>query len=117
MRRTMRSLILAAVLLAPAAALAHAILLDSQPAAGSSSAPGPTPITLRFNSRIDHARSRLLLRRGGADTVLPILPGSPPDALTARADLAPGQYTMRWQVLAIDGHITRGDVPFTVPAR
>jgi hypothetical protein len=26
----------------------------------------------------------------------------------------PGAYVVRWQVLAIDGHITRGDVPFTV---
>jgi hypothetical protein len=25
-----------------------------------------------------------------------------------------GPYVVRWQVLAIDGHITRGDVPFTV---
>jgi copper resistance protein C len=28
--------------------------------------------------------------------------------------MAPGSYSVRWQVLAIDGHITRGDVPFTV---
>jgi hypothetical protein len=28
--------------------------------------------------------------------------------------LTPGVYVLRWQVLAIDGHITRGDVPFTV---
>jgi methionine-rich copper-binding protein CopC len=30
--------------------------------------------------------------------------------------LAPGQYRLRWQVLAIDGHLTRGDIPFTVKA-
>jgi len=30
--------------------------------------------------------------------------------------LAPGAHVLRWQVLAIDGHITRGDVPFTVVA-
>jgi methionine-rich copper-binding protein CopC len=36
--------------------------------------------------------------------------------LHATAHLAPGNYTIRWQVLAVDGHITRGDVPFTVTA-
>jgi hypothetical protein len=30
------------------------------------------------------------------------------------ATLTPGPYVLRWQVLAIDGHITRGDVTFTV---
>jgi methionine-rich copper-binding protein CopC len=34
--------------------------------------------------------------------------------LTATVTLTPGTYVLRWQVLAIDGHITRGDVPFTV---
>ncbi len=28
--------------------------------------------------------------------------------------LRPGTYKLRWQVLAIDGHITRGDIPFRV---
>ena len=38
-----------------------------------------------------------------------------PDVLTAPASgLAPGDYRIRWQVLASDGHITRGEVPFTV---
>jgi len=38
----------------------------------------------------------------------------PPDILAAHLDLTPGSYVLRWQVLAVDGHITRGDVPFTV---
>ena len=37
-----------------------------------------------------------------------------PDLLTGRAELVPGSYVLHWQVLAVDGHITRGDVPFTV---
>ena len=45
---------------------------------------------------------------------LPIEPDGPPDLLTASVTLTPGAYVMRWQVLAIDGHITRGDVVFTV---
>jgi len=30
---------------------------------------------------------------------------------------APGAWRLRWQVLALDGHITRGDVPFAIRAR
>jgi len=37
------------------------------------------------------------------------------EVLTAKAvGLMPGAYTIRWQVLAPDGHITRGEVHFTV---
>jgi methionine-rich copper-binding protein CopC len=38
-----------------------------------------------------------------------------PDLLTANATgLSSGAYRLRWQVLASDGHITRGEVPFNV---
>ena len=38
-----------------------------------------------------------------------------PDTLTTKAaDLQPGAYKIAWQVLAPDGHITRGLIPFTV---
>jgi methionine-rich copper-binding protein CopC len=34
--------------------------------------------------------------------------------LDARSKLAPGKYTIRWQALSVDGHITRGEIPFIV---
>jgi methionine-rich copper-binding protein CopC len=46
--------------------------------------------------------------------VLTIAASSMSNELSTAADLAPGQYTLRWQALALDGHITRGDLPFTV---
>ena len=47
--------------------------------------------------------------------MLKIAPDGPPNLLETTTNLeAPGAYVVRWQVLAIDGHITRGDVPFTV---
>jgi len=107
-------LLLLALLLSPAAANAHAILLDSQPTVHGNAPPGLLHITLRYNSRIDRARSRVTLRAPGRDTVLPIAPTGPDDVLDTQAELAPGDYTLRWQVLAVDGHITRGDVPFSV---
>ncbi len=43
------------------------------------------------------------------------MPAGQADTLQTSAELTkPGAYVVRWQVLAIDGHITRGDVPFTV---
>lgn len=106
-----------AVLLPPIAAQAHAILEESQPPIGGSVAAGKLTLWLRYNSRIDRARSRLTLTRPDhTQVVLPIDPDGPPDIMTARTELAPGVYSVRWQVLAVDGHITRGDVPFTVTA-
>ena len=105
----------ALVALAPAAALAHAILLDSTPAPGGSANSGHVAFRLRFNSRIDAARSRLTLTRPDqSKSVLPSVSGPTPDVLQADADLAAGAYSLRWQVLAVDGHITRGDVGFTL---
>lgn len=108
-------LILLMVACVPLPALAHAILLDSQPAAGSSVAAGPVHLVLRFNSRIDRARSRLDVRGPGVPVALRI-GASAPDTIEADAVLPAGAVVLRWQVLAVDGHITRGDVPLNVRA-
>jgi hypothetical protein len=47
-------------------------------------------------------------------TILPVPADGPPDTLGGHLDLTPGRYVVHWQVLAVDGHITRGEVPFTV---
>ena len=113
-RRTLLGAILA---LTPGLAHAHAILEDSQPPAGGAVPAGAVKLRLRYNSRIDRARSRLTLTRPDhSQVVLPIDPDGPPDIMTTQTELSPGAYSVRWQVLAIDGHITRGDVPFTVTA-
>ncbi len=97
-------------------AVAHAILLESSPAANATVAGPDVPIKLRFNVRIDAARSRLTLVRPDA-TVQPlaIAKGSPADTLMSQAHAVnPGEYRIRWQALASDGHITRGEIPFQV---
>lgn len=105
------------LLLVSAEAEAHAILVESRPQAGGHAPAGPSTMEFRFNSRIDPGRSRLTLTAPDrAQSVLPIAPDGAPDVLRASATLAPGAYVVRWQVLAVDGHITRGDVPFTVTA-
>ncbi|HUJ97528.1 MAG TPA: copper resistance CopC family protein [Stellaceae bacterium] len=109
-------LLLAGTALEPLPASAHAIVVSASPADGAVLASGDAPVLLRFNSRIDHQRSRLsLIAADGSTTVLPVDPAASTDSLVARlVGLPPGQYRLRWQVLALDGHITRGDIPFTV---
>jgi copper resistance protein C len=102
---------------APVMAHAHAILEDSTPPAGASVSAGPVDLRFRYNSRIDQARSRLtLMRPDHSRQTIAIAGGSPPDIIQARVSLTPGDYIVRWQVLAVDGHITRGDVPLIVTA-
>jgi len=97
-------------------AAAHAIVVASEPAADAVVRGPRIAILLRFNSRIDQERSRLSLIRSDASTQpVPLAASSSPDTLASTIDgLAPGHYRLRWQVLAIDGHITRGDIPFTI---
>jgi methionine-rich copper-binding protein CopC len=119
-RRGLIGLLLLAAPLAllPRPLLAHAIVMRSTPAAGAT-VPGPdVAIELAFNSRVDRPRCRLLLTApGGAVSTLALRTDTAPQVLAAEArGLAPGAYRLRWQVLAVDGHITRGDIPFTVAA-
>ncbi len=103
------------LVVAPGRAEAHAILVESQPPIGGAVPAGHVAFRLRYNSRIDHERSRLTLTLPDKSRdVLPTSAADNVDILSTAADLAPGEYTLRWQVLAIDGHITRGDVPFKV---
>lgn len=107
---------LAMLILAAPAVFAHAILLESTPAPKTTVSGPDVDLRLRFNSRVDGARSHLALALpDGKERALTLAPQSRPDVLEARAaGLAPGAYKMRWQVLAADGHITRGEVPFQV---
>jgi methionine-rich copper-binding protein CopC len=105
--------------LAPAwPASAHAIIVEAVPNLDAVVKGPSVQVRLRFNSRIDHARSRLtLIDAAGKETVVALTKDAAPDMLSAGiADVPPGAYRLRWQVLAIDGHITRGDIPFTVSA-
>jgi methionine-rich copper-binding protein CopC len=96
--------------------LAHAILLESSPSLKSTVAGPDVPIELRFNVRIDASRSRLtLILPGGASQPLEIRKQVSADMLLSEAlGLQAGVYRLRWQVLASDGHITRGEILFTV---
>jgi len=94
---------------------AHALLIESTPAPNSSVAGPDIEIRLRFNSRIDEARSRLTLVFPDHTTYRLEIHKQAADTLTSRATgLKRGAHSLQWQVLASDGHVTRGEVPFAV---
>jgi hypothetical protein len=97
-------------------AAAHAILFEATPARNSIVSGRSVVVKLRFNVRVDASRSRLaLVYPGGSMHALQVKPQQPADVVAADiSDLGPGYYDLKWQVLASDGHITQGDVPFTV---
>lgn len=103
----------------PSPAAAHAVLVASQPAAHSTVAGPDVDVVLHFNSRIDAARSRLSITpASGKPVPLVAGPGQGSEELVAHAQsLPPGQCTLTYEVLSIDGHIARGILPFTVAGR
>lgn len=106
-------LILCSLVAPPGTAAAHAIVVESTPGSGAVVGDG-VEVAIRFNSRIDHRRSRLMLvdKAGKAEPVT-LEQDAPIDTLRAHLRrLPPGDWRLQWQVLAIDGHVTRGEIPF-----
>jgi methionine-rich copper-binding protein CopC len=100
---------------------AHAIVLESSPAADAVLPQPPSQVVLRFNSRIEKRFTRVTLALGDRAPVVVALPTgdaeTTPDRITIPLEaLGPGAYVLRYRVLAVDGHITEGALRFTVGA-
>jgi copper resistance protein C len=113
-RISVAALAACALFLLPRVALAHAHLLSSTPAANATVHGPSVRIELHFNSRVDGHHSILSLVTHDGSVTLVIDNQSAPDNLNAHATLKAGSYTLQWQALSTDGHITRGEIPFTV---
>lgn len=117
-RGTWKAGLLALFLMTGAASLlwAHAILMGSTPAPNSTVKGPNVDINLRYNVRIDGGRSRvkLVLPDGKVSTLTLETQASPDTLQTHAVGLNPGVYILQWQVLASDGHMSRGVIPFTV---
>ena len=124
-RRTNQAVLALVILLGVSAAMvavstgiahAHAIVVAAQPAMNSTVARGELEIRLDFNSQIDRQRSRLSLQRpDGSEVIVALAPDGPAGVLAGRAQATQsGRWKLRWQVLSLDGHITRGEVRFSV---
>lgn len=126
MLQTMRGPALAGLLLlilgaalAPRPASAHANLLQSDPPAQSALSRAPAQVQLLFSESIEPSQLEVSVldseRRAVDSGDGRLLPGTDDTVVLSLGDLEPGVYTISWKVLsAVDGHVTRGLVPFSV---
>lgn len=107
--------LMTALALAPVRSFAHASLIAASPQDGATVSSGEVAIELRFNSRIDAKLSRITLVTQDDQKVEPLETIPALDGLKAKApDLQAGNYTLRWQILSLDGHLTQGKINFRV---
>jgi methionine-rich copper-binding protein CopC len=118
LRYRARAVWVAALLSVSAApAAAQAVLVASVPVAGATVPAGDFAFHLRFNSLIDHERSRLTLTHpDGSAEYLVIAEAGPPRELIALARLSAGTYVLHWEALQVGGRITSGSLSFTAGA-
>ena len=97
-------------------ALAHAVLVSSQPEANSTVSGPEVAVLLKYSSRVDLEHSTLTLLAPDGKVEKVAIDGEPsPGLLAAKlTGLVKGAYVLRWQVLATDGHVARGTVSFQV---
>jgi len=102
--------------LTPRVAWAHAVLVSAQPEDNSTVAGPDVAVLLKYNSRIDMEHSTLVLLSPGGKLEKIAIAGQPTPGLLSASltGLVKGAYELRWQVLAIDGHVTRGKVLFQI---
>jgi len=118
-KRTLLSGVAVSLLLVSQAALAHAHLKSSQPAADAALAASPQALTLSFSEDIEPAFSGLTLLDASQKPV--VSEKAQRDAkqhsrliLPLKAPLAAGEYQVNWHVLSVDGHKTQGSYRFSV---
>ena len=114
--RPVSCLVLASTLLVTQAALAHAVLVHSTPKVNETIHGSSVQIDLKFNSRVDGPRSTVQIASAAGKVLsIDLSTQTLPNEIVTHADgLGKGSYTLRWQALASDGHITRGEIPFKV---
>lgn len=117
-KRLLAAATLVVASVAAPAAYAHARLQASQPAASSALASSPKQIRLQFNERLEPAFSKIELV-DAKDALLPLphaeFDKADPKAMFAPVPpLRPGQYRVRWSVMAHDGHKVNGEFAFSV---
>ena len=121
MRLRIASVLVAAALVAPAVADAHAVLVESEPGDGTSLAGAPRSLELRFSEPVVASRStvQLLDAHGVPLPRTRIAAGRDPRTLVlAVPALGNGAYQVDWDVLARDdGHRSGGAVTFGVGVR
>jgi methionine-rich copper-binding protein CopC len=109
-----------AVAITPTAALAHAELVSSSPAAGDALTAPPETVTLVFDGELvpDGTGFVVTDADGGVvgDGGLDLTVAERDEIAGDVAIRGAGTYTVAWTAVAADGHEERGDFAFTVAA-
>ncbi|MFE4110760.1 CopC domain-containing protein YobA [Kosakonia sp. YIM B13611] len=117
--RHWRAIVLIVSLFATPAVLAHAHLKGQYPAANAAVTAAPQALTLNFSEGIEpkfsgitvtNAQQQIIktgvVKRNENDKTQMIVPLEEP--------LLPGNYTVNWHVVSVDGHKTSGQYAFSV---
>ena len=100
----------------PESGWAHAYPASSIPQDGATVSSPLREIVIRFTEGVEIEFSRIEVKNSSGETVsLGKVRQSAPDTLaTELKPLSPGVYTIDWQVLSVDTHVTEGRLRFTV---
>ena len=110
--------ILAAALVLPGAASAHAFLKSATPAVGATVQTAPTQVAIEFTEGVEPKFSAIKVQDAAgkpmeADAAQPA-PGDAKRLMVHLKPLQPGIYKVTWHVTAQDTHKTEGSFSFTV---
>jgi copper resistance protein C len=110
----------ALLLLAPALAGAHAVLVRSKPVAKSVVRTAPDRVELWFSERLEPAFARLTVWSAAGTQVdlgdAAVAPADPRQLSVGLRPLGPGRYVVKYRVLSVDGHVVESQFPFTLHA-
>jgi copper transport protein len=119
-RRILPAFILLLLLLAFAApALAHALLLRSDPEANAAVAQAPVQVQLWLSEPVEPAFTQVKVFDSNGkqvdDGVTKVDPADPTHVQVGLSSIGDGVYTVSWRALStVDGHVTLGSFPFAV---
>ncbi|MDD4913962.1 MAG: copper resistance protein CopC [Methylococcales bacterium] len=117
-RKIIKPAFLIATLLSPLPALAHAILVKSQPTKDETVSQAPKQVDLWFNDAVRGEYKALAVidssgkRVDNHDVEQSLTDGS--HIYATVGNLAPGKYTVRYRVVSEDTHIVTGKFEFSV---
>jgi copper resistance protein C len=109
------------LVLLPASALGHAVLVKAIPPQRAVLTEAPPRVELWFNERLEPAYSRAsVTNEAGAQIDLRdvgVAKDDPKRLSLSLPPLAPGRYTVRFRVLSVDGHVVESNLTFSVKSQ
>jgi copper resistance protein C len=122
-RRVVRAGVAAAALATlavPGLALAHAALVKAEPAKRATLSKPPAQVRLWFNERLEPAYASVVVLDAAkvqvSKAAAQVDKADPKLLVLELPALAPGQYTVKYRVLSVDGHTVDYGYTFTLKA-